>query len=174
MVLLTEQSQPELSNAFHIVKARRIAEDLLTHLNSTAVQKALASADQPGHSSSRVQDTFFGYAIDQGFRSEAKGLFANYETSALRPDYYLPLEPGGIILEVERGKTTINNMDLLDFWKCHICPVANVLFLMVPQALRQNETMSPRNEYQTVGRRLQSFFIPGNYTRVEALFLFGY
>ena len=24
-------------------------------------------------------------------------------------------------MEVEREKTTINNMDLLDVWKCHIC-----------------------------------------------------
>jgi len=39
----------------------------------------------------------------------------------LRPDYFLKLDDTGILLEVERGKTTINNMDLLDFWKCHLC-----------------------------------------------------
>ena len=32
-------------------------------------------------------------------------------------------------MEVERGKTTTNNMDLLDIYKCHICEEANHLFL---------------------------------------------
>ena len=36
-------------------------------------------------------------------------------------------------MEVERGKTVLNNMDLLDVWKCHICESANYLFLIVPQ-----------------------------------------
>ena len=61
-------------------------------------------------------------------------------------------------MEVERGKTTINNMDFLDFWKCHLCEHANYLFLMVPQELRQNPTMSPRREYNTVVKRMASFF----------------
>ncbi len=65
-------------------------------------------------------------------------------------------------------------MHLLDFWKCHLCPQANYLFLLVPQALRQNETMSPRNEFATVDRRLSQFFRPHNYTNVRALCLFGY
>jgi len=32
------------------------------------------------------------------------------------------------LLEVERGKTTINNMQLLDFWKCHrmTCELSNL------------------------------------------------
>ena len=75
---------------------------------------------------------------------------------------------------MERGKTTINNMDLLDFWKCHLCPDANYLFLLVPQALRQNENMSPRNEFATVDRRLSEFFRPRNYTNVRGLCVFGY
>lgn len=80
----------------------------------------------------------------------------------------------GILLEVERGKTTINNMDFLDLWKCHICKHANYLFLMVPQELRQNSNMSPRKEFQTVCVHMASFFIPGNYINVDAVFVFGY
>ena len=53
----------------------------------------------------------------------------------------MPLADTGIILEVERGKTTINNMDLLDFWKCHICAHADYLFLMVPTELRDYERL---------------------------------
>lgn len=91
-----------------------------------------------------------------------------------RPDYFMPLDGTGILLEVERGKTTIHNMDLLDFWKCHICASADYLFLLVPRELRQNETMSPRREYVTVAKRLATFFEAGNYTNVRGLCLFGY
>ena len=80
----------------------------------------------------------------------------------------------GIILEVERGKTTINNMDLLDFWKCHICAHADYLILLVPEELRQNETMTARREFVSVRKRLATFFEPQNYTNVRGLFLFGY
>jgi hypothetical protein len=65
-------------------------------------------------------------------------------------------------------------MDLLDFWKCHICTHAHYLFLMVPKELRQNPTMTARREYGSVVKRLASFFTPGNYTNVRAVFVFGY
>ena len=78
------------------------------------------------------------------------------------------------LLEVERGKTTINNMDLLDVWKCHSCRHANYLFLFVPRELRQNEHTAPRREFATVAKRLGTFFEPRNYTNVYALWLFGY
>ncbi len=65
-------------------------------------------------------------------------------------------------------------MDLLDFWKCHICEHAAYLFLMVPQELRQNPTMRPRREFAAVARRLESFFRPGNFTNVRGLVLIGY
>ena len=77
-------------------------------------------------------------------------------------------------MEVERGKTTTDNMDFLDFWKCHLCIHAHYLFLMVPQALRHNATMTPKKEYQAVVKRMGSFFTPGNYTNVRGLHVFGY
>jgi hypothetical protein len=80
----------------------------------------------------------------------------------------------GIILEVERGKTTINNMDFLDFWKCHLCKSANYLFLLVPKTLVQNSQMKPRNEFATVVNHLSPFFEPDNYTNVRGLSIFGY
>ena len=86
----------------------------------------------------------------------------------------MQLDGTGILLEVERGKTTTNNMDLLDFWKCHISGNANYLFLLVPKALRHNEAMTPKKEYAAVARRLRQFFIPGKYTNVRGLCLFGY
>ena len=65
-------------------------------------------------------------------------------------------------------------MDLLDFWKCHICEVAAYLFLVVPRELRHNPGMTPKKEFASVTRRLAQFFEPGNYTNVRGLCLFRY
>jgi hypothetical protein len=154
--------------------ASRIADQLLVHLNDSTVLDRLTSANVPRASSALIQNAFLEFARELGFRDESKGLFSSYETSGLRPDYFLDLGSTGIILEVERGKTTINNMDLLDFWKCHLCSRANYLFLMVPKELRQNGEMAPRREYATVKKRLSTFFVPRNYTNVWGLWLFGY
>lgn len=159
---------PEYSSVLAIVDA------LYAHLELAEIVAAIREANRPGRSSSEVQNVFLEHARQLGFTDESKGLFAGYVTSALRPDYYLPLGDTGVLIEVERGKTTINNMDLLDFWKCHICTHAHYLILLVPTELRQNETMSPRREFTTVRNRLASFFEDGNYTNVRGLFLFGY
>jgi hypothetical protein len=150
-----------------------VAELLLDHLEGEAVIAEMLAANQPGRSSAEVQNVFLGKAREFGFRDESKGLFEEY-SSALRPDYFMPVAGTGILLEVERGKTTINNMDLLDFWKCHICAHADYLILLVPSELRQNPTMSPRREFATVSKRLATFFERGNYTNVRGLCLFGY
>jgi hypothetical protein len=151
-----------------------IADALFMHLQSPSVADLIMEANQPGRSSADIQSVFLAHAQALGFRDESRGLFSEYLSSALRPDYYLPLEETGIILEVERGKTTIDNMDLLDFWKCHICRHAHYLILLVPTQLRQNPTMTARNEFATVKKRLSSFFEERNYTNVRGLFLFGY
>lgn len=152
-----------------------IADKLRDYLLVAEVAAQILEANQPGRSSGAVQNVFLERARTIGFRDESKGLFKEYASSALRPDYFMPLADTGIILEVERGKTTINNMDLLDFWKCHICAHADYLFLMVPLELRQNETTgAPRREFASVAKRLSSFFEPTNYTNVRALCLFGY
>ena len=159
------------SSEWHHVAA--IADQLHAHLSTKDALQKIEEVNQPGKSSARVQDTFLEFAQELGFESEKTGLFCS-DDLALRPDYFLELDSTGIILEVERGKTTINNMDLLDFWKCHLCPAASYLFLLVPQALRQNESMSPRKEFATVDRRLSQFFKTDNYTSVRGLCLFGY
>ena len=80
----------------------------------------------------------------------------------------------GVILEVERGKTTTNNMDFLDFWKCHICRTASFLILLVPIELQHNDNDTPKKEFQKVSSRLESFFFSENYTNVWGLVLIGY
>ena len=166
--------QQDEYSATRVARAvKDISDKLLNHLNTEESLGLMLAANLPGMSSAEVQATFLPFATDLGFTSEAKGLFLEYENK-LRPDYFRPVGDSGILLEVERGKTTTNNMDLLDFWKCHLCEHAHYLFLLVPLALRQNDTMSPRKEFATVNKRLGAFFRPRNYTNVRGLFVFGY
>lgn len=154
-------------------EVRLLAERLLAVLNEPATLAEIMGANRPGASSAEVQATFRGPAEGLGFHSERKGLFAD-SISGLRPDYFMHLNGTGILLEVERGKTTTNNMDLLDFWKCHISGTATYLFLLVPKALQHNDGMTPKKEFASVSRRLAQFFLPGKYTNVRGLCLFGY
>ena len=156
--------------------ARPYADALHAHLSLVETRDKILLANVPRSSSAVVQDAFLPFALEMGFTSEKKGLFDRYEPRNLRPDYYRPLPPdGGILLEVERGKTTRNNMDLLDLWKTHICDHADVLFLVVPRELRHNkEQVRPTNEFASVCKRLGTFFEAGNETNVAALFVFGY
>lgn len=173
-VLLTAYVQDSFSESTEYAEVAEVARRLLSHLNTSEAQTLLAAANQPGISSAVVQASFAAFARDVGFVDESKGLFEGYQNRALRPDYFLPVADTGILLEVERGKTTINNMDLLDFWKCHLCEPASYLFLMVPQELRQNMSMGPKREYNYVVKRMASFFVPRNYTNVRGLHIFGY
>lgn len=166
--------QDALAGSSDWVDVVGLADALVEHSKKPEIAALLSEANQPGRSSAEVQAVFLEKATELGFVDESKGLFDSYTSSALRPDYYRPVGSTGVIWEVERGKTTINNMDLLDFWKCHICEYANYLFLMVPRELRQNPTMSPRREFATVSKRLESFFVLGNYTNVHGLVLLGY
>jgi hypothetical protein len=172
-VELTSFFQHHLADSPELGEVRRVAHALLEHLRTPGAEMKVLAANQPGAPSQGVQDVFVQFARELGFVDERVGLFAGYE-SAVRPDYYLPLGESGILIEVERGKTTINNMDFLDFWKCHLCEHAHYLFLLVPKELRQNPTMSPRREYAAVLRRLEPFFRRRNYTNVRGLFVFGY
>lgn len=150
-----------------------LAAHLLSALNSPDTLAAIERANRPRAPSHAVQDAVRGSAEALGFRSEAAGLFAT-SIPGLRPDYFTQLGQAGILLEVERGKTTTNNMDLLDFWKCHISGFAQYLFLLVPKALQHNERMAPKKEFASVRRRLAQFFEPGKYTNVRGLCVFGY
>lgn len=172
-VELTAFARDDCRSSAEYDQVAAIANQLLTHLNGAEVQELIAEANRPHAPSRGVQVAFQPFAAELGFRDESKGLFALYE-SAVRPDYFLPLGNTGVLLEVERGKTVRNNMDYLDFWKCHICEKAHYLFLLVPRSLQHNDAMRPVNEYAAVCRRLKTFFVPRNYTNVRGLFVFGY
>jgi hypothetical protein len=143
-------------------------------MNSDEIRSKLAAANALGRSSHEVQACLVNHAKVLGFQSEKRGLFGNYAVNNLRPDYYLRLSSGrGIILEVERGRTLDNNMDLLDLWKCHICEEAQYLFLVVP-LIRPNEKGKPTSIFANVAHRLEPFFQKDNYVNVYGVVIFGY
>ena len=152
----------------------RIGNSLFGHLQSPEIASAFRIANAPGNSSSKVQDVFLPKATELGFQSEKKHLFSDIPTSNLRPDYYKPIGNSGIIIEVERGKTVMNNMDMLDMWKCHMCSGANHLFLFVPNQLQHNKDSTPYDCFRKVSDRMSPFFSESNYSNVHSLWLFGY
>lgn len=155
-------------------EVERLALSLRDHIELAETRALVVEANQPSVASTQVQAAIMPFLTECGFQSEAKGLFVGYEPRNLRPDFYLPVGESGILLEVERGKTIDNNMDLLDFWKTHICREADHLFLLVPTEYRSNAEKSPRNLFRAAEARLSTFFRPSNHTNVESVFLFGY
>ena len=153
---------------------QRIVTELVDHMNRPDVYAQLRKANVPRSESQKIQAAIREKTSELGFRDESKGLFASYSTRGLKPDYYREVGCTGVILEVERGKTINNNMDFLDFWKCHICRVASFLILLVPVELRHNHEDRPTRAFHAASNRLESFFVTENYTNVWGLVLLGY
>ncbi len=154
-------------------EALKIANTLIDHLNEVEIIEKISQKHKLYAKSSEIQGIILPKVSELGFESEKKGIFKETAVKQLRPDYYLKLSNNsGIIMEVERGKTIVNNMDLLDLWKCHICSEANFLFLIVPN-IRQNSKRSS-NVFSRVVNRMNTFFTENNYTNVDAVFVFGY
>jgi hypothetical protein len=161
----------EVQYSSEFKKVNEYAKLLYDFLKKPEIRKNIAEKHKLNTSSKEIQKIISPKVQEFGFESEKNGLFKDYQ---LRPDYYKKLnENTGIIIEVERGKTLANNMDLLDVWKCHTCKEANYLFLIVP-ILRQTKKGKPTKVYENVIGRLQSFFLKENYINVDAIFIFGY
>jgi hypothetical protein len=164
-------AKSKIKTSKEFFEVEKTAIDLRSFLDQDIIRNKLEQTHKPHAKSGDIQAIFLSKAEELGFVSEKKALFMNYR---LRPDYYKSLGNGkGIIMEVERGKTTVNNMDLLDVWKCHICSEANYLFLIVPN-IRQTEKGGKSHVFNNVVRRLNAFFETGNEVNVDAIFVFGY
>ena len=177
-ILRTEYWQQSILNTPTYNKIKVISDELYSAFNQNEIIEAINEVNIPRAKSHEIQEVLYSITTKLGFRSEKKGLFQDYRVSGLRPDYFLKVENNGIIFEVERGKTTRNNMDMLDLWKCHLCSHASYLFLAVPQLLQQNEKETSNNkgsrEYNSVCRRLSTFFDKKTYTNVKGVVIFGY
>jgi hypothetical protein len=153
-------------------KARIVAEQLRSALDTVEVRGALTAIPAIGGTSHQVDAVVRPHAERLGFSSQRRTLFAEYPVS-LRPDWYRPLgRQSGILLEIERGKAVTNNMDLLDLWKCHICLHAHHLIIMVPNVVVRSYGVE--RVYPRVVARLATFFSPGNETNVRSIAVFGY
>lgn len=162
----------EVENSEWFLKANQIADALFHFIQLK--EKEIYEEHKPDSSSVAIQRILLPKLSELGFESEKQGLFNAYPVSSLRPDYYLSLgSEKGIIVEIERGRIGSNNMDLLDFWKCHICKTANCLFLIVP-INRPSKNGKTTPAFAPVHHRLSVFFQPKNHVNVDAVFLFGY
>lgn len=153
--------------------AKKIATDLFEYLSQSDIANKIKDAHQFNAKSHDIQDIFLPKCLELGMTSEKKGLFASHKVARLRPDYYVKIGNTGLIMEVERGKTTANNMDLLDIWKCHLCEKADYLLLVVP-IYRVSGNGGKQKIFEHVLNRLSTFFEPANYVNVEAAFIIGY
>jgi hypothetical protein len=151
--------------------AQAIAIRLRDFLNRPEIEDEIHSKDVCGAKSTEIQNVILPCTKGLGFEPEKTNLFAKYECKSLRPDYFQ--REVGILLEVERGKTRMNNMDLLDIWKCHICEQARYLFLIIPKVRRDKKGGSAK-QFHLTHSRMTSFFRKENYVNVDAVFLFGY
>jgi hypothetical protein len=147
----------------------KTAKDIESYLDNKAVNDRIKKANTKGTSSQIIQEIIEEIAKPLGFTDEKQGLFKKYSNSGLRPDFYKKLGKTGILMEVERGKTTTNNMDLLDIYKCHICEEASHLFLFVPI-----EVSHTKNIYKNVCKKVSNFFIKKNYLNIDSIIVYGY
>jgi hypothetical protein len=167
-------SKSNIPNPTSFAETYSVADSIVEFIAQPDVASKLSETNAIGVASQAVQDILLPHLTDFGFTSEKAGLFAVYDAKNLRPDYFRPCrDGGGILVEVERGKTLANNMDLLDLWKCHICPDANYLIIIVPK-IRKSENGNRQRVFDRVVNRLTAFFQDKNEVNVDAAFVIGY
>ncbi len=166
--------RPDLVESTNLAEVLTTSQKVREVLNKETIKSSIAEVHKFGASSHVVQRSILEEMESLGFTSEKKGLFSEMKVSGIRPDYFKKIEGGGILFEVERGKTIANNMDLLDVWKTHICKEAKHLFLMVP-LIRATERGASQKIFSTVENRIETFFLAGaTPIDVNSVHLFGY
>lgn len=164
-----------ISDFFEFEEVESLSLQVHEYLQQEEVKRQIVKTHALGASSHEIQKIVKDFVTELGFKSERKGLFAEYDVAGLRPDYFKKVGDSGILFEVERGKTNANNMDLLDVWKTHICKQAHHLFLMVP-VVRQTATNPQGTKiYLGVKKRIATFFEDTeNEINVRSVSIFGY
>lgn len=152
-----------------------IARRLVAHLS--ARRREIEAVHIHGATSGKVQAIVSELLTrDVGFGEEVVITPEDGLVTRARPDFYYRLGPGrGIIAEVERGGTTTNNHDLKDFWKAHISPTAQHLFLVVPLANWNAAGAARERPFVRVCNRISAFFgDPRREVDVVSAHVFGY
>lgn len=161
--------------AGELARVDELARRLVDHLAER--EEAIDRAHQYRARSSVIQSEVAALLVEVlGFREEVVITPEDGLVTRSRPDFFYRLGPGrGVLAEVERGGTTTNNHDLKDFWKAHISPDAQHLFLVVPNA-NWNEAQAAREHpFLRVRLRLRTFFgDPRREVDVLSVHVFGY
>ena len=148
-------------------KVRAVGKGILKYISEN--QASFDDLNQPEKASHGIEKELEGLLSGFGFEHEPK---KGYADIALRPDYIN--QKLRTIVEIERGKTIQNNMDMLDFWKTHIHPVCRFLVLIVPKTLRHSLGGNPEFPFEKVKKRLGKMFDQNTGTNVWGLVLIGY
>lgn len=165
---------PGMEKTANYFEVTELAEEVKLVLQRLEIIAAIQDAHKFGASSHAIQSVILEPMKLLGFSSERKGLFEEMNVAGIRPDYFKPVIGGGVIFEVERGKTIANNMDLLDVWKTHICKEAKHLFLLVPK-IRISKKGSEQKIFFLVEKRIGTFFLEQTTPiDIETIHLFGY
>ncbi|HVU72681.1 MAG TPA: hypothetical protein VHE83_06955 [Mycobacteriales bacterium] len=169
------RSVPTADEAEELVVVDDLARQLRTHLE--AASDEIDAVHVHGAGSSAVQTIVSRLLRDEvGFHEEQVMTRVDGWDSLNRPDFIYKLGPGrGILAEVERGGTTTNNHDLKDFWKTHLAPDAQHLFLIVPRANFSADGYARERPFALVKRRIGGFFgDPRREVDVLSAHVFGY
>lgn len=126
-------------------------------------------ATSHGANSSQVEGLVSSSLVAQGFQRQVP---ARVGLAEFRADFGLISDNDGILVEIERGRTLDNNMDMIDFWKCHIHPTAHHLVLVVPIWYRTNRGVT--QSFSRVCKRLHPMSEQGFETNVWSLCIVGY
>jgi len=151
----------------------KISKELVAYMDTKSFRSRVEAVHKLNGTSHEIQTLLTKKLEKLDFGNEKRGLFRDCPVPSLRPDFYMKIGKSGILVEVERGKTIANNMDILDIWKCHLCNKADFLFLIVPR-VRVSQNGKPNKVFERVSKRIDTFFNPANYVNVEAVYLFGY
>ena len=163
-----------MTKTANYLEVTELAREVKLVLQRSEIIAAIQDAHTFGASSHAIQSVILEPMKSLGFLSERKGLFEEMNVAGIRPDYFRPILGGGVIFEVERGKTIANNMDLLDVWKTHICKEAKHLFLLVPR-IRITKKGSEQRIFFSVEKRIGTFFLEQTMPiDVDTVHLFGY
>jgi len=135
-----------------------LASQVALHLESSTEE--IRAAHVHGAQSSEIQAIVSRLLKDQvGFSEEVLLTPQEGFVTSARPDFVFRLGPGrGILAEVERGGTVNNHHDLKDFWKAHVAPDAQHLFLIVPFANWKPSGQPRERPFIRVSNRLSAFF----------------
>lgn len=157
------QQLPAAKDAF------RCAEDLVSILQKMQGTEEYKLVTALGASSCKIQSLIGESLKNRGYSPEVRSTFG---LAGFRPDFIKEMDDDGVMVEVERGKTIDNNMDMLDFWKCHIHPGIHHLILVVP--VWYSTQRSVKANFSSVCRRMAPMFEAANLTNVWTLNVVGY